>query len=123
MKRDMDLVREILFALEDAPFNGDPIELTIQDYPHDEVSYHVMLLHEAKLIYAIDETLGEGDISWQPVYLTWEGHEFLEAAKDDTRWNRAKTQLKQKGVPMIFDIFKSLLLTYANQTLFGKGDS
>ena len=122
MKRDMDLARAILFALEDVPSYGDLVELSFSDYSQNEVSYHVMLLHEAGLIHALDTSTAESS-DWQPMYLTWEGHEFLEAAKDDTRWNRAKNHFKQKGVPMVFDVFKSLLVSYAKQAVFGPADS
>ena len=122
MKRDMDLVRAILFALEDAPFDGDLISLTFSEHSQNEVSYHVMLLHQAGLIHAFDTSTAES-IDWQPMYLTWEGHEFLEAAKDDTRWNRAKNHFKEKGVPMVFDVLKSLLVSYAKQAVLGPADS
>jgi hypothetical protein len=118
MKRDMDLVRLILIALEDAPFDGGPLSLTIPDRNQDELSYHVMLLHQAGLIHAFDFS-GDSFVNWQPAYLTWEGQEFLEAAKDDTRWNRAKGYLAEKGSPMIFEVLKALLLGYVNQKVFG----
>ena len=92
------------------------------DHDENEVTYHIMLLHEAGLIHAFDMS-GDEFARWYPAYLTWEGHEFLEAAKDDTRWNRAKNHVKDKGVPMIFDILKSLLLGYAKQQVLGQGDA
>jgi hypothetical protein len=116
MKRDMDLIRSVLIILEDAPFNGAPLKIRHPDYPADQLSYHVMLLHEAGLIHAFDRSGGEF-VLWEPVYITWQGHEFLEAAKDDTRWNRAKNHFKEKGVPLMFDVLKSLLVSYAKQAL------
>ena len=29
--------------------------------------------------------------------MTWAGHEFLEAARDDTRWSKAKTAATKVG--------------------------
>ena len=123
MKRDMDLIRSILIMLEDAPFDGGPLRIArkMPDHPPDEISYHVMLLHEAGLIHAFNRSGGEF-VLWEPAYITWQGHEFLEAAKDDTRWNRAKSQFKEKGVPMVFDVLKSLLVSYAKQALLGPAD-
>jgi hypothetical protein len=118
MKRDMDLARSILIALEDAPFDGGPLRLDISDCAPDVFSYHVMLLYQAGLIHAFDFS-GDTFSDWQPAYLTWEGHEFLEAAKDDTRWNQAKTFLKDSGAPMIFDVLKTLLVSYAKRKMFG----
>nr|WP_240997926.1 DUF2513 domain-containing protein [Pseudomonas viridiflava] len=48
MKLDKDLVREILLAIEASDKAPDSwIDLTIENRDDDEVSYHVMLLHEA----------------------------------------------------------------------------
>lgn len=119
MKRDMDLARSILIALEEAPYDGFPIlRFTIPDHSDNEVSYHVMLLHEAGLLRAFDVSADDSGM-WLPAYLTWDGHEFLEAAKDDTRWNQAKTYLKDNGAPMIFDVLKTLLVSYAKRKMFG----
>lgn len=118
MKRDMDLARSILIALEDAPFDGGPLRFEMKGCAPDVFSYHVMLLHQAGLIYAFDFSPDEST-DWRPAYLTWEGHEFLEAAKDDTRWNRAKNQFKEKGMPMVFEVLKSLLVSYAKQAVLG----
>jgi len=42
-----------------------------------------MLLHEAGFIEAMDlSTLG--GICWKPTRLTYNGHEFLDAARSDT---------------------------------------
>jgi hypothetical protein len=124
VKRDMDLIRNILIMLEDAPFDGGPLRIArkMSDHPPNQVSYHVMLLRDAGLIYALDFSPDEST-DWRPVCLTWAGHEFLEAAKDDTRWNRAKNHVKEKGGPMVFDILRSLLVSYAKQAVLGPADT
>ena len=44
MKRDMDLARSILLMLEDAPFDGGPLKMTIaSNHSQDVISYHIML--------------------------------------------------------------------------------
>lgn len=35
---------------------------------------------------------------------TWKGHDFLDAAKDDTLWNKAKEKFLIPGVSFTFDI-------------------
>lgn len=55
MKRDMDLVRLILLEIEKS--TEDPrseIRLQIPNYTFEQISYHVMILHEAGLIEADD---------------------------------------------------------------------
>jgi hypothetical protein len=108
MKRNPDLVRQILLELEKEPYQGQPIPIQIDDVTKEEIVYHVMLLNEAGLIEAFD--LGIGDVSWMPVRLTWSGHEFLDAARDDDRWNRAKQRMADQGDGTAFEVLKEVLL-------------
>lgn len=54
MKRDMDLVRRILEVIEAHPYSMRGVELQPEGYSPEEVTYHVLLLHEAGLLRAID---------------------------------------------------------------------
>ena len=114
MKRDMDLVRLILLEIEKS--SEDPraeIRLQIPDYTFEQVSYHVMILHEAGLVEADDlSTMGSGSV-WLPRRLTWSGHEFLDAARNDSIWKKAK----EKASSMNFELLKELLLNLARQQL------
>ncbi len=55
MKRDMDLVRQILLSLEEVTSVDRPVDLKFNNYSSEEISYHVMLLDEADLIDAIED--------------------------------------------------------------------
>ena len=90
MKRDMDLVREILLQLENS--NAQPLgpaEIAIEGRTNTEVSYHIELLHEAGLLEARNWSSHSGH-DWRAIRLTWWGHEFLDAARSDTIWREAK---------------------------------
>ena len=50
MKRDMDLARTILFAVERAPSYRTKLTLDIPSYDREQISYHILLLSEAGLI-------------------------------------------------------------------------
>ena len=117
MKRDMDLARSILFAVEEN--EEDPlgwIELDIPDHSAEEVAYHVMILAEAGLIEAQDLSSMDG-FDCKPKRLTWYGHEFLDAARSDTLWERAKKEtLKQTG-GLSLDLLKAALLHLGKQAL------
>jgi hypothetical protein len=52
MQRDMDLVREILAAVERQPYTRGPLEIEIAGRNPREIGYHVMLLQQAGLIEA-----------------------------------------------------------------------
>jgi DNA-binding transcriptional ArsR family regulator len=108
MKRDMDLARAILLKIEEQPFTGAWVEITIDGYSPDEITYHVMLLAEAGLIDA-DDVSSIANVEWMPKRLTWEGHEFLDAARDNNRWNKAKNTMEKFG-GFVFEIGKQVLL-------------
>src|SRR5262249_47630717 len=91
MKRDMDFARHILAEIEAYPRYDESFKtISLDGHRQDELSYHVMLLHEAHLLRAIDLSTCEGPPEWRPLELTNEGHEFLEAARNDTVWAKAK---------------------------------
>jgi hypothetical protein len=86
MKRDMELFREVLLKVEEIPFDGASHDIAVDGRSPNEIAYHVMLLHEAGFIEALD--LG---VCWKPVRLTYSGHEFLDAARNDGVWEKART--------------------------------
>lgn len=114
----MDLVREILLELEEKPFNVGWVDLEIPNYTDEIVSYHVMLLAQADLIEAQDVS----DVTarnWKPKWLTWQGHEFLEAARDETRWNQAKALMKEKTGGVVFEVLRDTLISLAKKAILG----
>lgn len=118
MKRDMELVRKVLFAVEE--HSGDPrgwIDIELPEYSKDQISYHIMLLDSAGLIEAEDiSCLGVGGYEWKARALTWSGHEFVENARNDTIWKTAK-EVAAKAGGVGFDVFKDLLVACAKQYL------
>jgi hypothetical protein len=117
MERDMDLARQILLEIEKQPHTGKWIDLDIEGHSPEEVSYHVMILHEAGLVEAYKiATYAYTD--WKPTRLTWEGHEFLEAARDNTRWEKATSTMLEKAGGIAFDILKQLLIQLMKSQVF-----
>lgn len=94
MKRDMDLIREILLKTEDLPFDGCFHDIEVSGRSADEISYHVMLLDEAGFIEAEELTSQDG-VCWKAKRLTYSGHEFLDAARSHTVWVKAKAMVMQ----------------------------
>jgi hypothetical protein len=93
MKRDMELIREILLAVEDSVQTQGTIDLQLSERAPEFVSYQVKCLAEAELIEATDLSSMHG-FEWKPRSLTWQGHEFLDAARNDTVWKNAMSKLK-----------------------------
>jgi hypothetical protein len=86
VKRDPDLLRTILARVEKA----DDLSVEgadLADGKHDEASvvHHVQLLKEAGFVKANLLTVqGQGALSGNIERLTWAGHEFIDAARNDT---------------------------------------
>ena len=118
MKRDMNLVREILIWIENQEHgyvNGNP---SIESYSEEEIGYHVYLMYQADLVNAADTT-SQGDKSPNALLLgvTWAGHEFLEAAKDDTIWAKAKNTVLKSSAGIAFDVLLEWLKAEARKNL------
>lgn len=110
MKRDMDLIRRILIEIEEADNEPDEwIDLSFVEWSDNAVSYHIKLLHDAGLIEARDLSDLSGS-DWRPTSLAWAGHEFLDAARNDTVWNKAKQKLKDQAATVPFEVLKAVVI-------------
>lgn len=94
MKRDMDLIRELLLRLEAVPARpgatlvyGHHPDFQAEGFSPQEISYHLELLRDAKLVRGPKDQprLGAG-IKFES--LTWAGHDFLDSVEDDDIWSR-----------------------------------
>jgi hypothetical protein len=114
MKRDMELCRAILFALEaqEDPEDYFDVEETFPNHPLPVVMRHLMILSQAGLIDIRDDSSVD-EICYQPIGLTWQGHEFLDAVRSDTVWNKVKETAEEKGGSIPFDIMKDLAISFA----------
>ncbi|MBX7106557.1 MAG: DUF2513 domain-containing protein [Gemmataceae bacterium] len=97
MKRDMDLVRHLVFAIEEQPDGFAPDKLEVDGYSDEQIGYHLSLMLEAGLINGSDIThMGCSSPQAMASSLTWAGHEFADAARSDTLWNQAKKTITEK---------------------------
>ena len=108
MKRDMDLIRSILLDLESRDNLFDQSIPEIEGFEPHHVAYHLGLLEEAGLIRAIPIVNSYG-AGWLPESITWAGHEFLDSAKDDDQWSKAKRLASDKGGALTFEAVKTAL--------------
>ena len=97
MKRDMELVRSILFALESSQQNA-----AFEGYDDDTVKYHKALVIEAGLADGSSLKSGTGNrevpAAVMLTRLTWSGHEFLDTVRSDTVWVNTKQTFASKGI-------------------------
>lgn len=115
MKRDMDLVRNLLLTIESHQNltgnqliqYGDQEDLGITDYSRDQVIYHIRML--------IDESMIQGEMVYGgPIIskLTWQGHDFLDSIRDPEIWQKTKDGVKNAGgfsMDLLGDLAKGLI--------------
>ena len=115
MKRDFDLIRNILLYLE----GNHDIDLSI--YTKDQIDYHKALIVEAGFAEgkAHYPSSHKTDIpSFVAINrLTWDGHEFIDKSKNDNIWNKSKSMISEKGAEISFDILK-YVLTELTKSIF-----
>jgi hypothetical protein len=105
MKRDMNLIRLLLLETE-----GEDPKPDLSTYTEDQRVYHSALLIESELVHGEIALDGRG----QPVGTvilrpTWSGHEFLDAARNDTIWHKAGERIKKSGVDVTISLMKEIL--------------
>jgi len=114
MKRDMDLIRDLLLEVEGNPlYDGtkwvhpvNPSELNIKNHSREEVGYHLTMLIEEGFIK------GKSGMETIPVInkLTWKGHELLDDIRDQQIWAQTKKRtegLASVGIQFIWEIAKA----------------
>jgi Hypothetical protein (DUF2513) len=108
MKRDMDLLRALLLKIEEMPYSGGHLMGSIQIPGHtdEEVCYHAQLAQDEGFIIA---KFLKPTTYFAVERLTAEGHTFLDLARDDTRWGRAKEKVEGATGTLTIEALKMAL--------------
>jgi Hypothetical protein (DUF2513) len=110
MKRDLELIRKMLFLVEEHHHGFAPQQIQIEGYSSEEIGYHAYLLAQAGLVAASNAThSGHKTPYWTIQSLTSAGHDFIDSARSDTIWNKAKTTLKDNGMSLAIGAFGEYL--------------
>ena len=119
MKRDMDLIRKILFYIEENYIaGGSYISVNIDGYSEGEIYEHCMLAYQGGLIAEPLSTSTFSGKSCIVANLTNEGFDLLENIRQDTFWNKTKKVATEKGLPLIVSTIKTIstaLITAATE--------
>ncbi|KAF0804618.1 hypothetical protein A167_03680 [Alcanivorax sp. S71-1-4] len=104
----MEIVREILISIAEKG-SADPSK----EIDHDVLQYHLWIMQEASLIGFFSRFGPEGGAALHSLELTWAGNEFLEAARSDSVWNKAKAIVLDKTGAISFEVMKTVLVNLA----------
>lgn len=115
MKRDLDLCREILLYIEEYGKPSEALEIDFKDYSDEEISYNLDLLSEAGYM-ELTTGSAEDKLVWGRI--SWDGHEYLAAIKDDKTWNKAKEHIKSKIGSASFSVLLQVLNEFAKRSIF-----
>jgi Hypothetical protein (DUF2513) len=119
MKRDMDLIREILIQIQDHKVaEARSWQVRINGRDPAEVVEHVHLLVERGLVRGVPARSG-GYTHYLDPNLTWEGHDFIVSARDDSTWARAKRTILERGGALVFEVLKQTLADLAKGQIPG----
>jgi hypothetical protein len=114
MKRDMSLIRKILLWAIEQPQGYLTANPTLDDYSDEQIAYHVWLMQQAGLVYAIErKSFGLSSPHAIISSVTWEGHDFADSAKNDALWKKAVSIVLNEGQSFTFDLLKSWLKSHS----------
>lgn len=110
MQRDINLVRAILIEVEQQESIDVQGEIHVSNYSQDVINYHIYIMEQGGLLSG---TALKNQSSIIPrfvgVCLTWQGHEFLDAARDETRWKKAINMVQNHGNSVTIGVLIQLL--------------
>ena len=120
MRRDFGLIRDILLQMEAIEGRLTAASIKIDRADADVINYHLRLMMDANLI--------EGQVSQElfsngrpahvvPSRMTWAGHDFLDAARDDTVWNRTLKKIGSRTASLTFELLKETLVAVARSMM------
>jgi hypothetical protein len=111
MKRDMELIRLLLIQQE-----GET-KPDLSGYTQEQIIYHGALLIEAELVHGnVHESMNGLDGVFLD-RLTWQGHEFLDAARNEVLWKKVRDASLKIGGGLTLPLAKALLAKYAKELL------
>ena len=117
MKRDMDLIRQLLLKIEalNLPrgttkfFDPSDSELQVEGYTPAQIAYHLDLLFDQGFVEG-----QRGMTNFGIAGLGWQGHELLDDIRDPDVWDKTKERAKGLagvGLSFIWEIAKAEIKT------------
>lgn len=105
MKRDLDLIRQILLQAErEPPPRGEIPDVEIEGRSAEEVTQHVRLLEDAGFVKA-GYVMGPKASIYE---ITWQGYDYLDSIRDDSVWKRVKDKMAEVGGTVPLEVVKAL---------------
>ena len=118
LKRDLDLLRNILLRIEDTDVSKKLTYRSFSDLCDDDemILLHIELLMDAGFILAVDES-ASNEPDYTIARITFAGYEYLDTVRDESHWKDVKEKLLPLGGSATIDIVKELGVNFLRQQL------
>ncbi len=108
MKRDMNLIRQIVLDLEKRDFGTTSDDIVIEGYTEYQITYHCELLFDVGYVVGYDvSTRGHKALAIQR--LTSLGHDFADASRNESNWKKTISTISSKAGGFTADILLQYL--------------
>jgi hypothetical protein len=116
MKRDMDLIRNILLLAEDAQDTVGIDDLIVLNDNRKTIGFHVELMVAHGLVSGNVEYSGTGSCVVADVNnLTWDGYDYLDSIRSPKVWKRAKQAISETVGDTSLSVIKQVCCTITAQ--------
>lgn len=126
MKRDMDLIRKILFYIEEHYQAGQGYIRTveIEGYAPEVISDHIALAYDAGLLQDIKPFKAlRTPTTYLVGNLSNEGYDLLDKIREDTIWRKTKDVITEKGLPLVVGTVKTVATAFITAAAEGVANS
>ena len=124
MKRDPNLIREILLLVEGTASLKKPLfskTIQIEGYTEEQISDHIAMMIDGNLLKASDwSTFTQKKLhqrNWKITDLSYCGHDLLDNIRDMNTWNSVLVELKNNSSQASIDEIKALAASFVQQLL------
>lgn len=111
MKRDLDLIREILLSIEESDRALAVSEIRIPEYTAEEIVFHVELLSDAEYI-----EISRPKYLSRPCHvvqrLTMKGCDYLDSIRDELVWKDTRSAVLRAVGSAPLEIIKDVALAF-----------
>lgn len=113
MKRDLELVRGLLVEFENLGLNEvqEAKQIELPPWTTDEITYNCWVMWQSDLIEGIDCSSMSSGRNMLVRGLRPAGHDYLDAVRSETVWNKVKARAAEEGVSMSIEVAKALAIS------------
>lgn len=111
MKRDIELERKILLAIEEQyqAGNGSIFNVSVEGYSMPVIAEHCKLLYQQDLIGRYKATSANNQIfSFSVQNMTAAGYDYLELIRNDDVWEKTKKEVEKKKLPKTIEFLAKI---------------